>query len=133
MNIFLDSSFLIAYAIEIDAHYNRAIELDDEGIFINDCYISNLVINEVITVVGNKSSFDIAIQLFDVIKDNCTILNEFELSNFNNIVINEYSKHNGKLSFTDSSISVLMKNYNLQKIVSFNKDFDRIDHISRIY
>ena len=54
MKIFLDSSFLIAYVIETDENNKLAYKLENQGIFDNECYISNLIINEIVTVIGNK-------------------------------------------------------------------------------
>ena len=53
MKIFVDSSFLIALVNENDSLHEKSLEYIDL-IEKNDCYISNLVINEVITVIGNK-------------------------------------------------------------------------------
>jgi predicted nucleic acid-binding protein len=57
MKCFLDSSFIIALIMEKDDLHKKAIKLENkEKISENECYISNLVISEVITVIGNKTN-----------------------------------------------------------------------------
>jgi len=65
MKIFLDSSFLIALINDNDSLHKKAleyVELTED----NDCYISNLIINEVITVIGNKLGLSVAISSYDL-------------------------------------------------------------------
>ncbi len=132
MKIFLDSSFLIAYVIETDENNKLAYKLENQGIFDNECYISNLIINEIVTVIGNKINLNLAIDTYNAIKDNCTIINEYNMPNFNDSVINTYKKYNTKLSFTDCAILEIMKEYDMKKLVSFDKYFDRTN-IERIH
>ena len=133
MKIFLDTSFIVAYAVEKDENNNLATELDNKGIFDNECFISNLIINEIITVIGNKEDLQTAIKTYTAIKDNCTIINECNIINFNEKVLNTYKKHNTNLSYTDSGIIEIMKENNINKLVSFDKYFDKITHIERIH
>lgn len=132
MKIFLDSSFLIAYTIETDENNKLAYKLENKGIFDNKCYISNLIINEIVTVIGNKINLDLAVNTYNAIKDNCTIINEYNKQNFNDGVLKTYKKYNTKLSFTDCAILEIMKEHNIKKLVSFDKYFDRTN-IERIY
>jgi predicted nucleic acid-binding protein len=133
VKVFLDSSFIIAYVIEIDDNYKSALKLEDEKIFDNECYISNLIINEIVTVIGNKINLDLALNTYCAIKDNCIIINEYDTSNFNDNVMNMYKKYNTKLSFTDCAIIEIMKKNNINNLVSFDKSFDRVEEIIRIY
>lgn len=133
MKIFLDSSFIIAYAIATDDHYKRSIELEKEEIFNNECYVSNLIINEIITIIGNKSNKNSVINTYNAIKDNCIIINEYDIPNFNDNVLNTYKTYNTKLSFTDSAIIEIMKENNIKDLVSFDKYFDRVAEINRIH
>ena len=133
MKIFLDSSFIIAYAINKDENNNLAIDLRKKGIFDNECYINNLVINEIVTVIGNKGDIELAIEIYETIKDNCFIINEYYIANFNDKVMNTYKKYNTKLSFTDCGILVTMKENNINNLVSFDKYFDRVPKLKRIH
>lgn len=133
MKVFLDSSFLIAYAIEKDFNHKKAVQLRIDGIFDNQCYVSNLIINEIVTVIGLKGNSDSAINIFNAIKDNCIIINEYGIDNFNEKVIYQYKKFNTKLSFTDCAIIEIMKEYDIKNLASFDKEFKRVKNINRIY
>ena len=132
MKVFLDSSFLIAYILEGDSCFNRASELEKEGIFNNECYISNLIINEIVTVIGNKGTLQDVINNYNAFKDNFIILDEYEIANFNDSVMNIYKKYDTKLSFTDCAILVTMKQHNIENLVSFDKEFKRVKNINLI-
>lgn len=130
MRIFLDTSFLLAILLKNDSTHKRALELKEkEKIFQNDCYISNHVIDEIITLIGNKSDVNNAVKTYNMIKDNFTILNEYDVINFNDKVINTYHEFNNKLRFTDCSIIEVMKANNIQHLVSFDKEFKRCKDI----
>ena len=133
MKIFLDTSFIVAYAVDRDENNKAAIELEDKGIFGNECYISNLIINEIVTVIGNKEDLNKAIKTYAAIKDNCIIINEYNIANFNEKVINTYKQYNTKLSFTDSAIIEIMKENKINNLVSFDKYFDKVSDIKRVY
>ena len=133
MKIFLDSSFLISCVLKNDSNFDRAYELyNKENIFNHECYISNLIINEIVTVIGNKGTLQDAINNYNAFKDNFIIINEYEIDNFNDNVMNIYRKYNTKLSFTDSAILETMKCYNIENLVSFDKQFKIVDNINLI-
>ena len=131
MKYFLDSSFIISYSLEDDVNHERALELA-EDIFKDDCYILGYVINEVVTVMGNKSNLNYAKKTYYILVDNFKILPEHENKNFNNDVMYIYSQFNTKLSFTDCSIIKVMEKNNISNLVSFDKYFDKTD-IKRIF
>ena len=133
MKVFLDTSFIVAYTVSSDYHYESACKLENEGIFNNECFISNLVVNEIVTVIGNKSNLELAINTYHAVKDNCVIVNEFDILNFNDKVLDIYKKYNTALSFTDSSIIEVMKNQKISNLVSFDTFFDNVEDIERIF
>ena len=133
MKIFLDTSFIVAYTIDTDENHPLAVELRKKGIFDNECYISNLIINEIVTVIGNKKDLKTAIETYETIKDNCIVINEYNTSNFNEKVLNTYKKYNTKLSFTDSAIIEIMKENKIKQLASFDKYFDKVNDIERIH
>ena len=118
MKIFVDSSFLIALVNENDSLHEKSLEYIDL-IEKNDCYISNLVINEVITVIGNKIDLETAISAFDLINDIFHVINEYEIKDFNSTTMLIYEKHGTKLSFTDCSIIVDMHYHKIENLLSF--------------
>jgi predicted nucleic acid-binding protein len=48
-------------------------------------------------------------------------------------VLNTYKKYNTKLSFADSAIIEIMKENKINNLVSFDKYFDKVKDIKRIY
>lgn len=133
MKIFFDSSFIIALILEKDDLNQKAILLKEKEIFENDCYISNLIINEVVTVIGNKTNKEIAKQSYYFLKDNFILINETKIANINDKTMGIYLEHNTKLSFTDCSIVEVMKENNINNLVSFDKYFDKVEEITRIH
>ncbi|MBO7712941.1 MAG: type II toxin-antitoxin system VapC family toxin [Methanobrevibacter sp.] len=131
MKIFVDSSFLIALVNENDSLHEKSLEYIDL-IEKNDCYISNLVINEVITVIGNKIDLETAISAFDLINDIFHVINEYEIKDFNSTSMLIYEKHNTKLSFTDCSIIVDMHYHKIENLLSFDKEFKKAEGINLI-
>ena len=103
MKYFIDSSYIIALVNENDSLHEKSLEylnLIEE----NECYISNLILNEVITVIGNKIDLKTAISTFNLLYDIFLIIDEYEDKdfNYNNMLI--YEKYQTKLSFTDCNI-----------------------------
>ena len=131
MKIFVDSSFLIALVNENDSLHEKSLEYIDL-IEKNDCYISNLVINEVITVIGNKIDLETAISAYDLINDIFHVINEYEIKDFNSTTMLIYEKHNTKLSFTDCSIIVDMHYHKIENLLSFDKEFKKAEGINLI-
>ena len=131
MKIFVDSSFLIALVNENDSLHEKSLEYIDL-IEKNECYISNLVINEVITVIGNKIDLETAISAFDLINDIFHVINEYEIKDFNSTTMLIYEKHNTKLSFTDCSIIVDMHYHKIENLLSFDKEFKKAEGINLI-
>ena len=131
MKYFIDSSFLIALVNENDSLHEKSLEYIDL-IEKNDCYISNLVINEVITVIGNKIDLETAISAFDLINDIFHVINEYEIKDFNSTTMLIYEKHNTKLSFTDCSIIVDMHYHKIENLLSFDKEFKKAEGINLI-
>lgn len=131
MKIFVDSSFIIALVNENDSLHESSLEYIDL-IEKNECYISNLVINEVITVIGNKIDLETAISAFDLINDIFHVINEYEIKDFNSNTMLIYEKHGTKLSFTDCSIIVDMHYHKIENLLSFDKEFKKAEGINLI-
>ena len=126
-NILIDTNFIIAYLLELDESHKRAIHLEDyEKILENNLFITNHIIDEIITIIGQKAGPKDAINTYRLIKDNFIIINEYEINDFNDKVMATYNKLNKKkqkIGFTDCSIIETAKLYNLDAIVTFDKGF----------
>ncbi len=131
-NYFLDTSFIIAYMISSDKQHQKAEDLE-EIIFNNDCCINNNILNECITVSFNKSkNLDISKELYYILIDNFNIINEYEILNFNDKTMDIFKKHNGKLSFTDSSVITTMVEKDINYLLTFDNQFKNEDSITVI-
>lgn len=128
--VFLDTSFIIALAFDNDDNNKSAIEL--KNVFSEDCYINNSILNEVVTVSNNKGDSTKAKIMFNFLIDNFTIINEYNITNYNSKTMLTFNKHEGKLSFTDSGIITTMVEHDIGKLVTFDKAFKKESRIEVI-
>lgn len=128
--VFLDTSFIIALAFDNDENNKRAVEF--KNILSEDCYINNSIVNEVVTVSNNKGDSTKAGIMFNFLVDNFTIINEYNIINYNDKTMFNFNNHNGKLSFTNSGIITTMVEHDIKKLVTFDKAFKKEDQIEVI-
>ena len=132
MKILLDSSFIIAIFRKNDPLHQRAIE--NKEILDNDCYISNGIVSEVITILGQKTK-DIALVrlVYNYMKDNFTIINESDINMYSDnvfAIFEKYNKNKFKLGFIDCSEVVIYEYYNLDSVASIDEEFKLFDEIN---
>lgn len=132
--ILLDSSFLVAIFRKNDSLHQRAIE--NRKVLENDCYISNGIISEVITILGQKTKDITLVRLaYNYMKDNFTIIAESDINMYNDNVFatfEKYNKNKFRLGFIDCSQVVLYDYYNLDYIVSFDDEFKLFDEVNML-
>lgn len=128
--VFLDTSFIIALAFDNDDNNKSAVDL--KNVFSEDCYINNSILNEVVTVSNNKGDSTKAKIMFNFLIDNFTIINEYNITNYNSKTMLTFNKHEGKLSFTDSGIITTMVEHDIGKLVTFDKAFKKESRIEVI-
>ena len=131
--LFIDTSFIIPLFKKMDS--NKSIVLNNKDLLVdNDCYISNGVLNEVVTVVMMRTkSFSLTKLAYNFLIDNFTVLNELSIEMFNNKVFSVFAKYNQdtfKLSFVDCASVVIVDHFDLDGVVSLDKDFKLFDEIS---
>ena len=126
---FLDTSFIVALFVTNDRWHSQAIKIYQK-IKNEKLIISKLVIAETITVLKNKLKtkdireiYNNISRLFDVIED----------SNLFDGAMNEFVKYDSQISFFDSMYVFIIKEEQIEKLVSFDSDFDRVDGIIRIH
>ena len=106
--ILVDSSFLVAIFRKNDSLHQRAIE--NRNVLENDCYISNGIISEVITILGQKTKDIALVRLaYNYMKDNFTIIDESDINMYNDNVFTIFEKYNKdkfRLGFIDCSKSL---------------------------
>lgn len=137
--IFLDTSFILAYINSNDDLHENALKLEEaENILSQNVYINNNVLNEVLTLTGRKMNIDAAEEIYYSLVDSFEILNEYTILNYTAKTFDIFKKIVGdnskktKLSFTDSSIILTMKESNITELVSFNQQFKNFNKISLI-
>ena len=137
MKILFDTNFIVAYILKSDETHNRAILLEDnENIFDNERFITNHIVDEVVTIIGQKSNPELALKTYRFLKDNFTIINEYDCFDFNDRVMARYNKMNNhnkqRFGFTDSSIIETAKLFDIDSIVTFDKEFENNDEVDII-
>ena len=109
----------------------------------NECYVSNQIVSEVMNILGQKDSVEVAKNTYNMMKDNFIWINEYEIPDFNDSVLSTYKRLNRrrdkdlkakhKLGFIDCSIITTAKLFSLDSIVSFDENFLRNDMVDIIY
>lgn len=136
MKYFLDTSFILALILDSDSNHDKAKNLS--YILNEECYINNNVLNEVLTLTGMKLNINSAKELYYSIIDSFELLNEYDILNYNSENFKIFETYIGvnsnktKLSFTDSSIILTMKSFKINNLVSFDKEFEKIEGINLI-
>lgn len=143
--LLLDTNFIVAAILPNDELHERAVELEmnENIVSSNECYVSNQIVTEVMNILGQKDSVEVAKNAYNMMKDNFIWINEYEIPDFNDSVLSTYKRLNRrrdkdlmarhKLGFTDCSIITSAKMFSLDVIVSFDDDFLRNDIVDIIH
>ena len=130
--IFLDTSFIIAYYNDIDENHDRAMEisrvLEEEA--YGDVFMSDYIFNECASVLFMRlKSISKSVNILEDIKKsvNLVFMNEFIFDNTLEIF---RKQRNTKFSFTDCSILSIMEHAGVKNLVSFDRDFNKIEGIN---
>jgi predicted nucleic acid-binding protein len=127
--IFVDSSFFIAVAHKKDRWHQRAVELVSE---LHDKeLVTELVVAESVTAVGAIGGGKAGEDVYEYIVGNCEIV--FMDRELMENAIRTYLKYDGTLSVADAVSVEVMRSRGINKIVSFDADFDKVAGISRIH
>ena len=131
--LFFDTSFIIPIFKRNDTH-RGIIQKNKNMLLENDCYISNGVLDEVITVIMMRTkSIEITKKAYYFLVDNFTILNEHDIERYNDRVFSIFKKYNGntyKASYIDCSSVVITKQFDLDYVVSLDKFFEKFEEIN---
>lgn len=128
--IFVDSSLIIAMVLTKDQWHKKAVQLINE-INSEEKVISDLMVVESITSIGDMKGGKEAINIFNYLQDNFTVIStDFE---FLKSIKRQYLKYDGTLSIADTSAVEIMKNMKITQIASFDRDFDKVEGIVRIH
>lgn len=127
--IFIDASFFIAAVNKKDQWHEKAGEILPL-IRKEEKVTSGLILSESVTLVGALFGGKIGLSLYNYIIGNHEILYPDKDLSFD--AMETYLKYDGTLSFADSVSLKIMKDLGIEKIVSFDSDFDKADGIFRI-
>ncbi|MBI4360145.1 type II toxin-antitoxin system VapC family toxin [Candidatus Micrarchaeota archaeon] len=133
MRIFLDSGAFIAYNREQDLHHNAAVKFldsfSDENV---PTVTSNHVVEEVVTYLqareGREKAFFAGQRLLENRQLSIIYVNENHIRNALTVV----RKRDG-LSLCDALTATMMEEEGIQKLCSFDSDFDQFKHIQRLH
>lgn len=127
--ILVDSNLFIALTNQYDQWHEQSIKILSD-IENEKKIIADVVILESINLVGSLLGGEIVKQLYDNIKDNYSIYATNEL--YDEAMIS-YLHYDGFLSLTDVLLLKIMEDLQIDRIVSFDSDFDKIKGIKRIH
>lgn len=127
--VFLDTSFILALVRPADENHSAAQRL--QAVLPEAAYLSDHVLDETVTFLGKNKEQDIAYEVGRRLLGSKNI--EVVVSRPDHLVesLEVFRKYSG-FSFCDALSVVLMKDYNIRKIASFDSDFDRVPWIERI-
>jgi len=128
--ILVDSTFFTAIVNKKDQWHEDSLRVAKK-IFNMEKIVSNLIISESITNVSSLFGGKIGKEVYYNIKDNYIIFEENRPIYDN--TINTLLHYNGTLSYADCLSLEIMRELNIDKIASFDKDFDKVRGIKRIY
>lgn len=128
--IFIDASFFIAAINKKDQWHGKAGKI--LPIIRNEEKItSGLILSESVTLAGSLFGGKTGLKLFNYILDNHEVRYVDKELSFNSM--NTFLKYDGTLSFADSVSVEIMRDLQIERMVSFDSDFDKVDGIMRIH
>ena len=132
MRYFVDSSFIVSLFKETDRNH----EISKEHINIidnNECYITNGMLLEVITILMKRTKNNDIVKLaYAYLLDNFIIVDEYNIKHYNDKEMElflKYNNNNFKVSFVDCSSIIISNHYKLDYVVSFDKGFKLFNEI----
>lgn len=129
--IFLDTDYIISYYIESEVHHKRSLEIA-KSIEDKEQIISRLVIGETINLLNYKLKIDTAIikDIYDELNSNYTVIEDHY---FYHRALKYLINSKKRIPFFDHIFISLMNEIGIAEIVSFDKHFDNIEGIKRIF
>lgn len=125
--IFVDTSFLIALLISTDHFHERALEISET---INERkVINNTVLNETLNAFSGKGGkigkdlYNIILEMFDV-----EYLSPVDYEKAMDLFLH----YDSSINYSDCTILTTMFQNNINRIVSFDRDFEKIEMINLI-
>ena len=125
--IFVDTTFLIALLIKTDPLHEKALKIG--GTIHEKKVINNTVLNETLNAFTGKGGkagkelYQVILEMFDII-----YLDEKDYEN----AIDIYLNFNSSINYSDCTILSTMIENKINRIVTFDSDFNKINGIDVI-
>ena len=131
--IFLDSSFIIGLFNENDDNHDKAVKIMElmPEIVKQKKAINNIVLLEVLNKIQKDYYKTVRKEIINFLLSMDKIYYVENEDYLNVIKLMEYYKYS--INYSDCLILLTMANNNINTIISFDNDFDKIDGIKRIY
>ena len=130
--IFVDTSFIISLFRKNDSNH----ELTKKFSYLidkNECYISNAILIEIITVLMKRTkNMQLVKTVYFYLNDNFIIINEYGIEDYNEKVFNIFQKYNQntyKVSYVDCSSIVISNYFNIDVVLSLDNGFKLFNEI----
>lgn len=130
--IFVDTSFIISLFRKNDSNH----ELTKKYSYLidkNECYISNTILIEIITVLMKRTkNMQLVKTVYFYLNDNFIIINEYGIEDYNEKVFNIFQKYNQntyKVSYVDCSSIVISNYFNIDVVLSLDNGFKLFNEI----
>ncbi len=131
MAVFIDSCVFIAYYNQRDLHHKASVKLVEkcvEGDF-GELFTSDYVFDEAITVTFVKTGLKKAVELGDYLLNSEVELLDVDRDAFNTA----WEKFKtAEMSFTDCTNIAVMRLHGIDKILTFDRGFKKIEKIKVI-
>ncbi len=127
--IFLDSSFLISLIIDKETRHIKSVELLDS--LTDYKVINNIVLSETLNGIHRCDKRKSLEEIYNILIDTAEVVYITSKDYSEAININKY--YNNAINYSDCLILKTMQDKKITKIVSYDKGFDKIKGINRIY
>lgn len=125
--IFVDTSFLIALLIKTDSHHEKALKIAES--IHERKVINSTVLNETLNAFTGKGG-KIGEELYQIIEEMFDIeyLNQADYEH----AMETYLHFDSSINFSDCTILSTMIRNKIDKIISFDSDFEKVKGIKII-
>ena len=124
-----DSSYFVALADSDDKWHEDALRLKSK--MPRSFLVSNLVVAESITIVGERGGGKAAQTLYEYFVDECDV--QYVDEDLLGEAMSLHLHYDGTLSVADCVSVALMSRKGIKELVSFDSDFDKVRSIKRIH
>ena len=128
--IFADSSFFIALLNKKDQWHEDIPKVLPQIDNVKKI-TSILVLSETVTLVGSLSGGKAGVLIYEYIIDNYEVI--YMNKTLSNNSMEKFIQYDGTLSLADCVSLEIMEIYQVNSIVSFDSDFEKVKNINRIH